>query len=182
MKTKVLLISEEILKSYTLISDQMDGKYLLPTIEMVQEIDLETLIGGALLKKLENLVDTGDIWNDENADYKSLLDNYIIPYMCWQVMAQIQPAINYKMANSGVYSNDDERKSRQDYKTNQLLQDQYVKNANSFATKMKNYLYSNIGKYPEYCKVVDFESAEDVPLCGIYLGDVPYRNRTYWYK
>ena len=172
MKNKVLLISEEILKSYTLISDQMDGNYLLPTIEMVQEIDLETLIGGALLKKLENLVDTGDIWKDENVDYKSLLDNYIIPYMCWQVMAQIQPAINYKMANSGVYSNDDERKSRQDYKTNQLLQDQYIKNANSFATKMKNYLHSNISKYPEYCKVIDSESAESVPVCGIYFCDL----------
>lgn len=181
-KSKVLLIDENTLKSYTLISEQVDGKYLLPSIEMAQSIDLETLIGGALLERLCDLVSSGDIWNEEYEPYKTLLDEYITPYLCWDIMAAIQPSINYKMSNSGVYGNDDSNKSRLDYKNSQLLQEQYMRNANAFATKMKNFLLSHINNYPEYAKCVDFESAEDVNVCGIYLGDVRLNKYNYWYK
>ena len=35
----VLLISEATLKKYTLINDNMDGVYILPAIQMAQDID-----------------------------------------------------------------------------------------------------------------------------------------------
>lgn len=181
-KSKVLLIDENTLKSYTLISEQVDGKYLLPSIEMAQNIDLETLIGGALLKKICDLVYSGEIWNEENDAYHTLLDDYITPYLCWDIMAAVQPSINYKMSNSGVYGNDDSNKSRMDYKNSQLLQEQYMRNANAFATKMKNYLLSHINEYPEYVKCLDYETAEEVNTCGIYLGDVRLNKHNYWYK
>ena len=41
----VMLISEATLKKYTLLNDNVDGKYILPAIKMSQDIDLETLIG-----------------------------------------------------------------------------------------------------------------------------------------
>lgn len=181
MKQKILLISEETLKSYTLINDNLDGKYLLPSIQLAQEIDLENLIGECLLTKLTDLAGSGDIWLDEWVDYKTLLDDYITPYLCWQVMSTIQPSINYKLSNSGVIGNDDTNKSRIDFKNSQLLEQQYKNNANAFAIKMKNYLCANVNKFPEYSKVINYEYAEDVPTYGIYLGDVNI-DRSYLYK
>lgn len=174
---KVLLISEETLKTYSLVNDNIDGKYLLPAIQTAQDIDLETLIGKALLDKLCKLVETGEIVN--NSKYKTLLDDYITPYLVWQVMSNLQLGINYKLSNSGVITNDDERKSRLDYRNNQLLQEQYKHYADSYAIKLKDYLCS--GAYPEYHQCVNHSHAEDVELCGIYLGDINI-NRGYKYK
>lgn len=174
---KVLLISEETLKTYSLVNDNIDGKYLLPAIQTAQDIDLETLIGKALLDKLCKLVETGEIVS--NSKYKTLLDDYITPYLVWQVMSNLQLGINYKLSNSGVITNDDERKSRLDYKNNQLLQEQYKHYADSYAIKLKDYLSS--GDYPEYHQCVNFAHAKDVELCGIYLGDINI-NGGYKYK
>lgn len=174
---KVLLISEETLKTYSLVNDNIDGKYLLPAIQTAQDIDLETLIGKALLDKLCKLVETGEIVNDSK--YRTLLDDYITPYLVWQVMSNLQLGINYKLSNSGVITNDDERKSRLDYRNNQLLQEQYKHYADSYAIKLKDYLCS--GDYPEYYQCLNYSHAEDVELCGIYLGDINI-NRGYKYK
>ena len=174
---KVLLISEETLKTYSLVNDNIDGKYLLPAIQTAQDIDLETLIGKALLDKLCSLVEDGSIVN--NTKYRTLLDDYITPYLVWQVMSNLQLGINYKLSNSGVITNDDERKSRLDYRNNQLLQEQYKHYADSYAIKLKDYLCS--GDYPEYHQCVNHSHAEDVELCGIYLGDINI-NRGYKYK
>lgn len=174
---KVLLISEETLKTYSLVNDNIDGKYLLPAIQTAQDIDLETLIGKALLDKLCKLVETGEIVS--NGKYRTLLDDYITPYLVWQVMSNLQLGINYKLSNSGVITNDDERKSRLDYRNNQLLQEQYKHYADSYAIKLKDYLCS--GDYPEYYQCVNHSHAEDVELCGIYLGDINI-NRGYKYK
>lgn len=174
---KVLLISEETLKTYSLVNDNIDGKYLLPAIQTAQDIDLETLIGKALLDKLCKLVETGEIVS--NSKYRTLLDDYITPYLVWQVMSNLQLGINYKLSNSGVITNDDERKSRLDYRNNQLLQEQYKHYADSYAIKLKDYLCS--GDYPEYHQCVNHSHAEDVELCGIYLGDINI-NRGYKYK
>lgn len=175
---KVLLISENTLKTYTLVNDNVDGKYILPAIQTAQDIDLETLIGKSLLNKLCTLVETGEISN--NTNYKLLLDDYITPYLCWQVLSTIQIGLNYKFSNSGIISNEDERKSKLDYKNNQLLQEQYKHFADSYAGKLKDYLCSNSDKYPEYNQCLDYSHKEDVEYCGIYLGDIP--NRGYKYK
>lgn len=168
---KVLLISEKTLKKYTLINDNVDGMYILPAIQMAQDVDLDTIIGPVLNKKLQQLVKTGDIVKSEFSNYKFLLDEYVTPYLCWQVMTNIQIAVNYKISNSGVVDNYDERKNRLDYTHSKALSDQYQKYANSYATKLKNYLCANSSKYPEYHQMENYEREEEPRLCAIFLED-----------
>ena len=44
-----------------LVNENVDGKYLLSSINIAQEVDLDILIGGALNNKLQELVITNDI-------------------------------------------------------------------------------------------------------------------------
>ena len=169
---KVLLLSETTLKKYSNISDNTDGKYIQTAIQATQDIDLQNIIGPALVNKLASLVEDDSIYNEQNKKYYDLLTEYITPYMVWQTMSALQVVLNYKIANSGVYQNQDDRKTGLSYRETQALQDQYVRYANSYATKLKNYLSHNSSKYPEYCKAVNGEGEEDVPTYGIYLGDV----------
>ena len=67
---KVLLISEKTIKKYTLINDNIDGEYLLPAIQMSQDVDLDTTIGTKLNKKIQDLVLTNEINTEANVHYK----------------------------------------------------------------------------------------------------------------
>lgn len=164
---KGLLISEGTLKKYTLINDNVDGKYLLTAIQAAQDIDLTDLIGPELVGKLEELVCSDEIAQPENKAYKTLLDDYITPYLCWQVMASIQIAVNYKMTNSGIIQNDDTNRSHLDYRSQQALIDQYNRYSNSYARKLKTFLDKNVAAYKEYrCHTAYIQ---DVPTYGIYL-------------
>ena len=167
--SKVLLISESTIKKNSLINNNLDGMYLTPTIEIVQQIDLDTLIGPALKDKLCNLVGSGAISSNENAYYKELLDDYVTNYMIWAVMAQIQISVNYKMTNSGVIQNQDEKKTPADYATLRALQKQYDNYAAAYATKMKDYIDNNIQHFPEARQCKNYEVAEDVNPSGIFF-------------
>lgn len=179
MMNKVLLLSETTLKKYSNLSDNTDGKYIQTAIQTTQDIDLQNIIGPALVDKLEMLVEDGSIYSDSNKNYYVLLDEYITPYMIWQTMSALQVVLNYKIANSGVYQNQDERKTGLTYRENQALQDQYTRYANSYAAKLKNYLCHNSSKYPEYHTVINGESEEDIPTYGIFLGDIPTNRHSY---
>lgn len=175
----VLLISEKTLKERTLISNNIDGVYLLPAIQMTQDVDLDTVIGPVLNKKLQSLVGDGSISDDENEKYKKLLDTYITPYMCWQVMTAVQLNINFKLTNSGTIQNQDDKKLAVDYRAGKELMAQYQKYANSYAQKLKNFLCSHSNDYPEYKQSENYEREEETQLCSIFLGDIPHRNKGY---
>lgn len=170
MKNEVLLVSESTLKSY-ILNDNIDGSYITPAIRVSQDIELSTAIGPVLLKKLQDLVADGKINDEENAKYKTLLDDYITPYLIWQTMTAIQINLNFKFSNSGMIQNQDERKGNIDYRSGKELMAQYEKYANSYGNKLKKYLCANSNKYPEYRQMENFDGEEDLPLCSIYLGD-----------
>lgn len=177
---KILLVSEETIKKYTLINDNVDGKYLLPCIQSTQDVDLDTLLGTVLNKKLQSMVQDGSI--KTNSTYKTLLDEYVTPYLCWQVMSNIQISINYKMTNSGVIENQDDKKTRLSYNDSKALQAQYDRYAASYATKLTNYLQRNVQLYPEYTKCENYQYSEEPKLCDIFLEDINIPNRGYKYK
>ena len=51
--TDILLTSEQFVKDTTSISDNIAGKYLLPSIREAQEVDYRGIVGDALLEKLK---------------------------------------------------------------------------------------------------------------------------------
>lgn len=175
MYNSVLLVSERTLKERTLINDNVDGLYILPAIQLCQDVDLQTVIGPVLVKKLQSLVSDGTIDGPENKDYKDLLDNYVTPYMCWQTMTAIQVNINFKLSNSGVIQNQDDKKYNIDYRSGKELIAQYEKYSNAYAMKLKNFLCANVNKFPEYRKCENFEGEEDPMLCSIFLSGASNR-------
>lgn len=168
--TETLLVSESTIKAYTAINENVDSKLVYTTIRQVQDIDLDTIIGPALNNKLQELVRTGDIQISKYADYKYLLDNWITPYMCAKVQAEIQVYINYKFVNSGVIQNNDERRSNISFNEGRSLIEQYNNIANAYAQKLKNHLCCNSNKYPEYHKTLEHQGEEEPQLCSIFLG------------
>ena len=183
----VMLISEATLKKYTLLNDNVDGKYILPAIKMSQDIDLETLIGTPIVNALKYLVNKGKLPNSDTLEpvlnfATTLLDDFITPYLAWKALANIQVGLNYKLVNSGVIGNQDQQQVRMEYSKAQLLKEQYDSYSNAYGIKLKTFCGDNKCKIDAVIDLVKKEVGSDtplllnscqrgdkVPLCGIYF-------------
>lgn len=102
--TKVLLVSEDYIKTESILNDNCYGKFLLPAIREAQDIYLSQIIGQNLLDELYFRV----LNNQISGDYKTLLEDYIQPFLLYQVQSNIVPTLNVKLANIGTVLTQDE--------------------------------------------------------------------------
>lgn len=168
---KVLLISEQTIKTNSVINNNVDTMYILPAIEFAQDEGLQPLIGTKLYEKLMYLVEQ-DIIQD-NSDYQLLLDEYITPYLLNKVTADIQIPLSYKLRNQGVVQQTSENTYVPSMKDTQYVIQHYDNKANFYANRMSDYLKANRSKYPEYGSVdscADMPSNSGAYKTNIYLG------------
>ena len=89
----VLLISEDKLKTYTALNDNVFGKVICPVIKTSQDIYLQQILGTALMEKLQTLVKENQIGSQENTKYKKLLDEYVAPYLIYETLVNLVPEV-----------------------------------------------------------------------------------------
>ena len=146
----IYLISEDTVKSNSILDANIYGKYLGTAIVETQDMYLSTIIGTPLMNKLYELVGNGDIMAEENSDYKLLLDDYIQPVLLYGVQTSIIPLIANKIANAGVLVTNDEKNTNVDRDDVVSLTD-FFRNKRDFYTEhLQTYLCKNSSKYPEY--------------------------------
>lgn len=148
--SKALLISDETLKSETIINDNTGSEFLAPAIETSQDIYLQQLIGTELLDRLYDLVITNDIVKDEFAAYKTLLDDYITNYLKFKVLSEVTIPLAYKYRNVGVVQTTHDNVQSTTLRDAQLVANHYELRATFYAERMSKYLCANAGLYPEY--------------------------------
>lgn len=178
--TKVLLISEDMVRSYTEISDNTFGKSLLPAIRTAQDLYLEEFLGSCLYKKLLALVGDGTISDSENVAYKDLLDEFIQPYLLERVVADLIPIVGSKIANLGIIKNQDEYATNVSAGEVERLQNLHVIKADHYAKRMQLFLKANRKAFPELgcCGCGDIKPTLDSSAdCGLWLGGTIGRRR-----
>lgn len=134
----VLLISEDYLKTESFLDDNVSGKYLLTAIKMAQDIELQSIIGTKLLHSIQKKVFDNVIELEANKRYKDLLDNYIQPFLLYQVLSEIVIPISYKMSNFGVMQSSDEKDYSVDNKQINLVKKFYFDKANVYKERLQN--------------------------------------------
>ena len=67
--TKVLLISENYLRSAFMISDNVQTKFILPSIQNAQEMEFQTVVGNCLYKRLLEGVAENNLNDNEKELY-----------------------------------------------------------------------------------------------------------------
>lgn len=147
--TNILFISEDTLKTNTSLDNNIYGKNLLPAIKDAQDIYLQQILGECLYHKILDLVDEGEIEEEEYGAYKILLDDYITDYLCKQVIATLIPVTTSKIANIGtVYATDEHVVTMSSAEVDRL-QTYYVEQADFYCRRMQEYLLKNKDNYPE---------------------------------
>ena len=139
----VLFISEDYIKSESMLDDNVSGKYLLTAIKLAQDIELRSVIGKCLLETLQQKIFDREIDAIENGDYKDLLDVYIQPFLLYQVLSEIIIPTTYKMSNFGLMRSDDEKDYSVDNGQVNLIREFYMDKANVYKKRLQNYLCNN---------------------------------------
>lgn len=169
---EVLLTSEKFVKEVTSISDNIAGKYLLPSIREAQDVKFRGIVGDTLLAKLKAIVADGSITQEANAPYKVLLDRaqYFIAY---SAIVEVAVKVTFKIANAGVVKTPDENIQVADNTDVAAMQSYYQAKADSACLDLQNYLLNNWQTYPElsegdYHRI--HSNLYSAASCGIFLG------------
>lgn len=186
MSKNILLISVEILKERTDIHGNIDPKLIYPHIKYVQDIYIKPVLGSALFDKLQTLINDASIGSPTNADYKLLLDDYIIDAFIWFCKSEMAVDISFQMWNKGVV-----RKQGVDTDLPSMselidIANRFKNKGEEYANRITNFLLDQSGrlrKYPEYTNpgsTVDTVTPEMRNFTSpLYLGDTdcnPYCN------
>lgn len=149
--TKILLISEDFIKTNSNLNDNVWGDYLLPAIREAQDISLQSIIGECLYNRLLALVDNGDIAETEYVAYKTLLDEHIQLFLMYQVLTDLIPIIGSKLANLGTVVSNDEHVVNLTEAERSNLKTYYQYRADFYARRLQEFLLNNRGAFKEIC-------------------------------
>lgn len=168
----VILINENVIKSITNISENVNGGYILPAIKLAQDIDLEETIGTQLKEALQKKVFDNTITSD--LVYKTLLDDYIQSYLAYATIVHLIPNIAFKIANAGVLTTNDEKMNNVSPTEVDKVKWHYKHLADVYKNRLQRFLVKNYSSYPE---LQTYRSVQDIKAnlisaasCNIQLG------------
>lgn len=169
---EILLSSEQFVKSVTSISDNIAGKYLLPSLREAQEIYLREILGDCLLDYLKELVADGSIADQDHVIYKTLLDRSQY-YLANKTAELITTRVSYKIGNFGVAKSTDENLQVATQDEIGKVQYYYQAVADSHCYQLQTWLLENSRYIPQLnacaCSRIR-ANLKSAASCGVWLG------------
>lgn len=183
MSDNTLLISDTMIKERTAIHGNIDPKLIYPDIKFCQDLYILPILGTALFDKLLTNISGGTTGDAAFAEYKILIDRYIVDALMYFTLSELPTTISYQFWNKGVVRKQGESTEMPSMSELLTLSEHYKKRAELYAQKLMMYLKQNAHtKFPEYLNpgstmdtITPEQRAFTMP---IYLGDGnnPYCN------
>lgn len=171
--TDILLTSEAFIKDISSISDNVAGKYLLPSIREAQEVGLRGIVGSALLGKLKALASAKMSEDEDIAEpYASLL-SLVQYYLAYAAIVEIAHKVTFKIANAGVLRSEDENVAVAGDTDMNRTAAYYQAKADSACADVQRYCLANRAGLPELDEVSCDQIRANLysaASCGIFLG------------
>lgn len=165
---EILLSSEKFIKQVTGISDNVAGKYILPSLREAQESGLKGIVGSVLLGRLKKLVASGQICGQ----YKDLLDRSQY-YLAYRTLVEVCQKVTYKVGNFGAVKTTDEHVETVSQDELAKMQYYYQSKADACCHELQEWILANRDCFPELddCACNRIESnLYSAASCGIWLG------------
>ena len=169
---EILLSSEAFVKSVTSASDNLSGKYILPSLREAQEIGLRGILGDDLLAKLKDLIKNGTLETESGGVYKTLVDHCQY-YLAYMTIVEVTNKVSYKIGNFGVTKTSDENLQVASQDEIATMQYYYQSKADACCLDLQNFLLEHRKDYPELtensCHKIE-SNLHSAASCGIFLG------------
>lgn len=167
-----LLTSETFVKSVSSISDNVAGKYVLPSIREAQEVGLKSILGSCLLNVLKEMGLAGTLSDPDNAAYKELVDRCQY-FLAYTAIVEVTTKVSFKISNFGVSKSTDENLAVASQDEIGKLQFYYQSKADFCKLELQQWLLENRALFPELkdCQCAKIRSnLYSAATCGLWLG------------
>ena len=172
---EILLTSEAFVKSVTNVSDNLAGKYILPSIREAQEQGLKSILGDCLLSKVKHLFNTDSLVGI----YKELVDHCQY-YLAYAAIVEVTNKVSFKIGNFGVAKSTDENLQVASYDEIVKMQYYYQTKVDAYCLELQQWLLQNRESIPEltecHCRKLS-SNLQSAASCGVYLGGARGKNR-----
>ena len=172
---EILLTSETFVKSVTNVSDNLAGKYILPSIREAQEQGLKSILGDCLLSKVKHLFNTDSL----EGIYKELVDHCQY-YLAYAAIVEVTNKVSYKIGNFGVAKSTNENLQVASYDEIVKMQYYYQTKVDAYCLELQQWLLQNRESIPELtesqCRKLS-SNLHSAASCGIFLGGARGKRR-----
>ena len=148
--SRVLFLSTYRLKKNTPIQENVDDNLLNPYIYKAQETHIQQILGTNLYDKIATLIQTNGISSPQNLNYKTLLDDYIVPCLIEYSFYEVMPFISLKITNKSIVRGNAEFAVEGDLADLKYLRGTVRDIAEFYAQRISNYLKQYSYNFPEY--------------------------------
>lgn len=151
----ILLIGSGEVVNVSIINQNVSDDYISYAIRDTQNIDLQAIIGTALLNKIKELVYNkikgleNSISDDENAAYNELLEGFIKPYLTHMCVCNVLIPISFKVRNMGVIKTTSTNIQNADMDDIKYLMEYYNNQASFYETRLSKFLCTYKSAFPE---------------------------------
>lgn len=176
MSKNILILSEQDLKDLSVASNNIDPKFIVPIVKLVQDRFVHPICGSALYDKILSLIPTGDLKNDPAfVTYKDFVDDYLFDVLINYVLAEIPVALQYKFVNKGVLKRTSENTQQSESGELINVSNFYRSYAEWYAERAINFLCANPTLFPEYMNpgsdVTTIQPVSNQYRSSIFLGE-----------
>lgn len=142
----VLLVSEQRMKQWTALDNNVRIDMLTPSIMDAQNIYIQARLGSLFFNRLK----AGVVANDLNADEAAFLKDYVGPTLMQYALYLVLPHLKYKMVEKGLLSGSSEETTQTTLDELKYMREAAMDTAQFYDTRMQEFLRDNPGMFPEY--------------------------------
>ncbi len=146
MATVKLIVSETFIKESTVVTENVDPKYIRGNIQTAQDLFVETTLGTLLFNDINDKANAGTLASDDLVLY----DKYIKPMMKYYVLSLLAPELNFKLTNKNISTKSSDNAQPVDGETVKQIAQRYQGYADNYRQRCINYLCENYLQFPLY--------------------------------
>ena len=146
MANTALLVSEQRLKQWTQLDDNVRMNEITPFIVQAQDIYMQDTLGTKFYTRLKN----GVIANDLTANEQLLLNDYIGPTLMQYSLYLMLPSIKYKIANQGILNGTSEETSPTTLDELEYLRQSTLNTAEFYNKRLIKFFMDNPSMFADY--------------------------------
>ena len=147
---KALFITTDDLRRKSIVGGVVDADKFVQFIEVSQDIHIQNYLGTSLYDKISSLIINSTIDADENAAYKTLLNDYITPMLIWFAQSDYYMFASYQVSNGGVFKHRSEASDNLSMEEVHYLVENSKTKAQFYTRRFLDYIIDNSSSYPEY--------------------------------
>ena len=142
----ILLISEKTIKENSLVSNNVDSKYIQNSIRSAQDLSVLPIIGEKLFERLCEGVDEQNLTELET----ELISTYIQPVLLNAVMSDLILQLSFKFRNLGAIQTVDTNVIIPSLTDLEYIRNDYSMKCTFYQNRLSDFLEANCTKFSQY--------------------------------